>query len=47
MMLWEWKQKTFCFILSYVKITTSGVNCALKNSRGGKSQSGKDIKKGI
>jgi len=41
------RQKTLSVILTYVKITSSGVNCALKNSRGGKSQSGKGIKKGI
>jgi len=33
--------------LTYIKITSSGVNCALNNSRGGKSRSGKGIKKGI
>ena len=41
------RQKTLCVTLTYVKITSSGVNCALKNSRGGKSRSGKVIKKGI
>jgi len=34
-------------ILTYVEITSSGINCALKNLRGGKSRSGKCIKKGI
>jgi len=28
------RQKTFLVTLSYVGYTTSGVNCALKNSRG-------------
>ena len=41
------RQKTLCGTLTYVEITSSGVNCATKNLRGGKSQSGKDIKKGI
>ena len=35
------KQKTLCITLSYVKITTSGVNCTLKNLRGEYSRSGK------
>ena len=35
------RQKTLHVILTYVEITSSGVNCALKNSRGGKSRSGK------
>ena len=33
--------KDFMFTLGYVKITTSGINCMLKNLRGGKSRSGK------
>jgi len=37
------RQKT----LTYIEITSSDINCALKNSRGGKSKSGKVIKKGI
>jgi len=41
------RQKTLCVILTYVEITSSGVNYALKNLRGGKSRSGKVIKKGI
>ena len=41
------RQKTLYVTLTYVEITSSGVNCALKNSRGGKSRSGKVIKKGI
>ena len=41
------RQKTLCVTLTYVEITSSGINCALKNSRGGKSRSGKVIKKGI
>jgi len=41
------RQTILCVTLTYVKITSSGVNCALKNSRGGKSRSGKVIKKGI
>jgi len=41
------KQKTLFVTLGYVEITTSGINCVLKNSRGGKSRSGKDIKKGM
>ena len=41
------RQKTLCVTLTYVEITSSGVNCALKNSRGGKSRSRKVIKKGI
>jgi len=41
------RQKTLCVTLTYVEITSSGVNCVLKNSRGGKSRSGKVIKKGI
>ena len=41
------RQKTLCVTLTYVEITSSGVNCALKNLRGGKSRSGKVIKKGI
>ena len=41
------KQKTLSIILSYVKITTSGINCVLKNSRGNNSRSGKGIKEGI
>jgi len=39
--------KDFIGTLDYVKITTSGINFMLKNSRGGKSRSGKDIEKGI
>ena len=35
------RQKTLSVTLTYVKITSSGINCALKNSRGGKSRSGK------
>ena len=42
-----WKQKTLCGTLTYVQITSSDINCALKNSRGGKSRSRKGIKKGI
>ena len=41
------RQKTLCVTLTYVEITSSGINCALKNSREGKSRSGKVIKKGI
>jgi len=36
-----WKTKDFTVTLTYVKITSSGINCALKNLRGGKSRSGK------
>ena len=36
-----WKQKTLLFTLTYVEITSSGVNCMLNNSRGGKSRSRK------
>jgi len=36
-----WKQKTLSVTLTYVEITSSGVNCALKNLRGDKSRSGK------
>jgi len=41
------RQKTLSVTLAYVEITSSGINCALKNLRGGKSRSGKVIKKGI
>jgi len=40
--LWGWKTKDFIGTLTYVKITSSGVNCALKNSRRDKSRSEKD-----
>ena len=36
-----WKTKDFTVTLTYVKITSSGVNCILKNLRGGKSRSRK------
>jgi len=39
--VWEWKQKTLSGTLTYVKITSSGINCILKNLRRGKSRSGK------
>jgi len=45
--LWGVETKDFIGTLSYVEITTSGVNCMLKNLRGGKSRSGKGIKKGM
>jgi len=35
------RQKTLGVTLIYVKITSSGVNCALNNLRGGKSRSRK------
>jgi len=37
----EVETKDFIGTLGYVEITTSGVNCVLKNSRGGKSRSEK------
>jgi len=40
------RQKTLSVTLTYVEITSSGINCALKNPRGGKSRSGKVYQKG-
>jgi len=45
--VWGWKTKDFTRTLGYVKITTSGVNCVLKNLRGDNSRSRKGIKNGI
>ena len=40
-LLWRIETKDFTVILTYVEITSSGINCMLKNLRGGKSRSGK------
>ena len=40
-------KRIFTRILGYVEITTSGVNCMLKNLRRDNLKSGKGIKKGI
>ena len=45
--VWGVETKDFTGTLSYVKITTSDVNCIFKNLRGDKSRSGKGIKKGM
>ena len=37
----EVETKDFTVTLTYVKITSSGINCILKNLRGGKSRSKK------
>ena len=37
----EVETKDFTVTLTYIKITSSGINCILKNSRGGKSRSKK------